>query len=209
LATVLITGDPAGFGGAIMPRLAAAGHDVIFGHGAGAAAAVAELVEKAATAGGGRVRGRELTLTDGPAMRELVREAESAVGPLDAVVACGIDGSGPDGDDTLAGLDATYQACRAVIFSFIRRKAGCVVAVTSAAGQDGDPDQPLRSAAAAGIAGLVLSVAKEYAGMGIRANVVVAGQAPTAVADLVAMLISEQGSALNGQVLRTGPGWAG
>ncbi|MFD0689941.1 SDR family oxidoreductase [Actinomadura fibrosa] len=228
MALVLVTGDPAGGGGALVPHLVAAGHDVAFAHRAGAAAAAAEIAAKAA-ASGGRVFAREAAATDEAAVRGLVREAEEEAGPLAAVVACAWDpgpaadpaapadatGIGPGTEHWAAameGLDGVYHACRTVIFSFVRRRGGRVVAVTPAAGLDGDPDRPLESAAASGVVGFVKSVAKEYAGYGITANVVAAPSAPAdapdtaRIADTVVFLVSDAASALTGQVLRAGAG---
>jgi 3-oxoacyl-[acyl-carrier protein] reductase len=230
---VLVTGHPAGVGGAVVPRLVAAGHDVVFAHRGGAAETVAEMVAKA-TAGGGRVLARETAAGDEAGLRGLVREAEEEAGPLAAVVACALDpvtadsvtagpedagavsGPGTEGwAAAMGGLDGAYHACRTVIFSFVRRRGGRVIAVTSAAGLDGDPDRPLESAAAAGVVGFVRSVAKEYAGYGVTANAVAAAAvaadpgadpAPQAAqaADVVAFLVSDQAASLTGQVLRAG-----
>ena len=226
MSLVLVTGDPAGVGGAVVPRLAAAGHDVAFAH-RGAPEAAAEIVAKAA-AGGSRVLAREAAAADATAftreLRALVKEAEETAGPLTALVACAVDSAAPPADAgadalgpgteawaaALEGLEAAYHVCRTLIFSFVRRRGGRVVAVTSTAGLDGDPDRPLESAAAEGVAGFVRSVAKEYAGYGVTANTVAAAPAATRaqdagpVADLVAFLVSDAASALTGQVLRTG-----
>ncbi|MFC5747151.1 SDR family NAD(P)-dependent oxidoreductase [Actinomadura rugatobispora] len=226
---VLVTGDPAGVGGAVVPRLVAAGHEVVFAHRGGAAEAVAEMAAMAA-AGGGAVLARELAADDEPELRAMVREAEEEIGPLAAVVACAVDRvtegpatagpaeaadavSGPGTEVWAAatgGMDGAYHAVRTVIFSFVRRRGGRVIAVTSAAGLDGDPDRPLESAAAAGVVGFVRSVAKEYAGYGVTANAVAAAPAAAGapetaqVADVVAFLVSDQAASLTGQVLRAG-----
>jgi 3-oxoacyl-[acyl-carrier protein] reductase len=62
-----------------------------------------------------------------------------------------------------------------VIFGMMKRKRGCVVNISSAAGVYGNPTQSNYSASKAGIIGFTRSLGKEVGRYGIRVNAVAPG----------------------------------
>jgi 3-oxoacyl-[acyl-carrier protein] reductase len=114
----------------------------------------------------------------------LVPRAEEAMGRLDVLVA----NAGITRDNLLVqlrdeeweqvlsvNLSATFRLVRAAVRGMMRRRFGRIVAITSVVGATGNPGQANYVAAKAGIAGMIKSVAQEYAKRGITANCVAPG----------------------------------
>jgi 3-oxoacyl-[acyl-carrier protein] reductase len=72
-------------------------------------------------------------------------------------------------------LHGFYNVCRPLLLPMIGTRWGRVVAVSSIAGQLGNPGQANYAAAKAGLHGAVKSLAREVASRGITANVVAPG----------------------------------
>lgn len=110
----------------------------------------------------------------------LVREAERALGSLDAVV-CNAGVALPQQlltDTTIeqwrglmsVDLDGVFYTLRAAIPGMVRRKRGAIVTVSSMWGVTGGSCEAPYSAAKAGVAGLTKALAKELGPSGITVN---------------------------------------
>ncbi|MDQ3402037.1 MAG: 3-oxoacyl-ACP reductase FabG [Actinomycetota bacterium] len=178
----LVTGGSRGIGRAVVTRLAADGYDLAFCFRDRSEAAA----EVAARAGelGARVFAKAVDVAESAQCRDFVTATEDELGPLDAVVTC----AGITRDSTLTGmveqdwrdvidtnLSGTYHVCRAAMDSFVTRRGGTVVTMSSVAGVHGSPGQTNYSAAKAGIIGFTRALAKECGRFGVRANVVAPG----------------------------------
>ena len=115
----------------------------------------------------------------------LVREAEAALGPLDALV-CSAGIALPqqlltDTTDSqwrrLMGtdLDGVFYTVRAAVPGMVRRKRGAIVTVSSMWGVTGGSCEVPYSAAKAGVIGLTRALAKELGPSQIRVNCVAPG----------------------------------
>jgi len=180
--SVIITGGSRGIGRAIAVQLAEDGHDVAFCYRGNedAAKETAASVESH----GRRVFHKAVDVASFEEVRSFVGQAEEALGPATAAVAC----AGVTRDRSLAlmdpadwnivlrtNLDGAFHLARAVSFGMMRRKSGAIVLVSSVAGLSANPGQANYAASKAGMHGLASSFCKEAGRYGVRVNVVAPG----------------------------------
>lgn len=230
----LVSGGSRGIGRAVVTKLARDGFDVAFCFRS--RSECADLVAKEAEEAGARVYAGAVDVADPDQARGFVTAVQREFGPPAAVVtAAGVTRDSPLAlmddrqwrDVMSANLDGTYNICRPVIRSFMKRRSGCLVTMSSIAGVHGSVGQVNYSASKAGIIGFTRATAKECGRFGVRANVVAPGfistdmtaavpeenrsrileQIPLArfgtpedVADLVSFLVSDRAAYITGQV---------
>ena len=169
--TALITGATGTIGGAIARRL----------HGQGATVAISgtrvEVLDQLASELGGRVHVLPCDLADAAAIEALVPRAEELLGQLDVLVAnAGVTRDNllvqlrdEDWEQVIAiNLNSTFRLTRAAVRGMMRRRFGRVIAITSVVGFTGNAGQSNYVAAKAGIAGMMLTMARDLGGLGIR-----------------------------------------
>lgn len=176
--TALVTGATGGLGGAIVKAL----------HAQGAIVAISgtrrEALDALATELGDRVHVLPCNLADKDDVERLIPSAEEAMGHLDILVAnAGVTRDNlfvqmrdEEWDQVMdVNLTATFRLMRAAVRGMMRRRFGRIIAITSVVGITGNPGQGNYAAAKAGMAGMVKSVAQEYARRKITANCVAPG----------------------------------
>jgi len=118
----------------------------------------------------------------------LVAEAERALGPLDVLVAnhgiwkrAPIESMTPEQwEETIrTNLGGTYALASAAARRMIPRRAGCIVAIASTAGQRGEPSYSHYAASKGALLAFTKSLAAELGPHGIRVNAVAPGWVAT------------------------------
>lgn len=180
--TVLVTGASGGIGRAIALAFGERGCNVALHYNSNRAAALeaAELI--AERGGSAEVFGADLTVE---AQAEgLFAGCENAFGPVTVLVNnAGISWQGLFTDMTLsewqrvmdANLLSVFLCCRRALPPMIRRKAGCIINISSIWGRQGAALEAAYSASKAGIIGLTQALAREEGPSGIRVNCIAPG----------------------------------
>lgn len=179
----LVTGASRGIGRAIAVALGARGATVIVNYTANEAAAqeAAGLV----TAAGGTAHLARFDVADGAAVDQAIKGVTSAHGGLHILVNnAGVAVNGltlgardEDWQRALAvNLTGTFNCTRASLRALMKaREAGRIINVTSVVGEMGSAGQGPYVAAKAGVIGLTMTWAREYASRGITCNAVSPG----------------------------------
>jgi 3-oxoacyl-[acyl-carrier protein] reductase len=179
----LVTGASRGIGRAIAEELARAGAEVVVGYRSGK-----DEAEELASAIGGRAIQADVSSPDDA--RRLVEEA----GDIDVLV----NNAGLTRDGLLArmsdddwhtvietNLSSVFYTCRAVTRPMMKKRAGCIVNVSSIVGVHGNWGQTNYAASKAGIIGFTKSIARELGSRNVRANVVAPGFVKTQLTDVL------------------------
>ena len=181
----LVTGAPAGLGGAMAVALAEAGADVVVHDRSepplSTAAAIETLGRRAATVCG--------DMSDPAAPAAIVRDAEAALGPIDILInnagtirrAPAAEHSDEDWDLVLAvDLSSAFRMSREVGRRLIARKArGKIVNTCSLLSFQGGILVPSYAAAKGGLAQVTKALANEWAAHGINVNGIAPGYMAT------------------------------
>lgn len=178
----LVTGGSRGIGRAIVEELAHCGWRVAFTYNSSEEAAqelAGELQRRGFVASAYRADVRDYLRAC-----EVVAEVQGAIGAIDLLV----NNAGVKRDVALYRMDptawrevidtnlgGTFNYCRAVIFSMMRRKGGAIVNIVSVSGLIGLAGQTNYSASKAGVIGFTKALSKEVARFHVRVNAVAPG----------------------------------
>jgi 3-oxoacyl-[acyl-carrier protein] reductase len=176
--TALVTGASGDIGGAIARAL----------HAQGAAIALSgtrrPALDALAAELGGDVRVLTCDLSDGQAVEQLAKDAESALGSLDILVNnAGLTRDGlvlrmkdEDWQRVLdVNLGAAFRLSRAALRGMMKRRFGRIINITSIVGVTGNPGQVNYAASKAGLIGMSKALAQEVASRGITVNCIAPG----------------------------------
>ena len=178
----LVTGSGRGIGRSIALRFAQEGAQIVI---AGRTPASLADTAKEIHALGRDVLALPCDVTNNPAVREMVRQAETRFGRIDILVNnAGHFGAMyrlhelPDAewDETLrANLTSAFYVCRAVLPGMIARQRGSIVMMSSISAKQAYPFAAAYSASKAGLLGLTRALAAEAGAYGIRVNALCPG----------------------------------
>lgn len=191
--TVLVTGGSRGIGLAVARSFADAGHRVAATHSSSPLDAEGILPVRC-------------DVTDPEQLDAAVATVADALGPVEVLVSnAGITRDGllvrmADADFTDVvdtNLTAAWRLAKRVVPSMMRARFGRLVFVSSVGAFLGAPGQSNYAASKAGLVGLARSIAREYGGRGVTANVVAPGPIDT---DMLNALSDDQRAALVAQV---------
>ena len=185
-SVALVTGAGRGIGRAIALALADAGADVAVNDFAGEAACEAVVAEIEALGRKGLVVMADVA--DEEQVGAMVERAETELGPLTIVV----NNAGITRDNVVMMMDpadfdsvvathlrGTFLVSKAAARKMFRRRAGCIINLSSVVGRRGNAGQANYAAAKAGIIGLTKSLAKELGARGVRVNAIAPGYIDT------------------------------
>jgi 3-oxoacyl-[acyl-carrier protein] reductase len=184
--TALVTGATGAIGSGIARAL----------HAQGATVAISGTRREALDTLAGELKDRvhvlPCDLADKAAVEALVPSAEEKMSKLDILVAnAGVNADNlfvtltdEAWDKVIAvNLTATFRLTRAAVKNMMRRRFGRVIAISSIVGHTGNPGQGNYSASKAGLAGMMKSVAAEYAKRNVTANCIAPGIIASAMID--------------------------
>ena len=180
---VIITGGSRGIGRAIALRFAEEKPKLVLLHYDPDDAAAKETLERLAEQG---VQGEthRLDVSNRGDVDRLFKEVLTRFGRVDVLINnAGITKDGllmrmreDDWDLVLkVNLKGVFNCSQAVIRSMIKERSGCIVNITSVAGQMGNASQTNYAASKAGIMGFTKSLAREVGSRGITVNAVAPG----------------------------------
>jgi 3-oxoacyl-[acyl-carrier protein] reductase len=178
----VVTGSSRGIGRAIALELASQGARVVINYHSNASAAeeVAALIHEQ----GGQALAVQADVSHADQAERLIEAALEAYGTIDILVNnAGITRdtllmrmSEEDWDAVLnTNLKGAFHCVKAVQRTFLRKRGGRIISISSVAGVMGNAGQANYAAAKAGLIGFTKSVARELASRNITANAVAPG----------------------------------
>lgn len=194
----LVTGAARGIGREIAVQLA--------GQGAGVAVVDVEKKQAGETAGrlendGVRARAYECDVSDFEAVEALGQRVYDDFGRVDILV----NNAGVTRDRLLVrltpedwhrvlsvNLTGAFNFSKVFSPGMLKRREGCIVNVASVVGQMGNAGQANYAASKAGLIGLTKSLAREFAGRGVRVNAVSPGFIDTAMTNVLSPEVREK-----------------
>lgn len=190
---VIITGGSRGIGRAIALRFAEEKPKLVLLHYDPDDAAAKETLERLADQG---VQGEahRIDVSNRGDVDRLFKEVLSRFGRVDVLINnAGITKDGllmrmseDDWDLVLkVNLKGVFNCSQAVIRSMIKERSGCIVNITSVAGQMGNASQTNYAASKAGIMGFTKSLAREVGSRGITVNAVAPGYINTEMTSIL------------------------
>ncbi len=180
--TVLVTGGSRGIGSAISIAFGALGAKVILNYSGNQKAA--EETVSAIEALSGTAFAIQLDVSDFTKVQETLKALEKEHGSIDILVNnAGISKDNlfikfkeEEWDATLnTNLKGTFNCCRAVAFSMMRKRAGKIINMASVVGITGNAAQSAYAASKAGVIGLTKSLAQELGSRNIQVNAIAPG----------------------------------
>ncbi|USX52840.1 oxidoreductase [Lentzea sp. HUAS12] len=181
--TFLITGVSSGLGRAFAQGALAAGHTVV-----GTVRRAGDLADFEALAPG-RAHARQMDVTDDEAVFSVVGEVEKTVGPIDVLIAnAGYGHEGVFEESSMAELRAQFEAnvfgvaatVHAVLPGMRKRRSGHILAVSSMGGLMSVPGLSYYCGSKYAVVGMMESLAKEVAGLGVKVTIIEPGSFRTA-----------------------------
>ncbi|MGI9405780.1 MAG: 3-oxoacyl-[acyl-carrier-protein] reductase, partial [Hyphomicrobiaceae bacterium] len=184
--TALVTGATGGIGETIARTL----------HGAGVTVAISgtreEKLQELASDLGSNVHVLPCNLGDRDAVKQLIKDAEAALGKLDILV----NNAGVTKDNLMMllkdddwdniiniNLTSTFALCRGALRGMMKNRHGRIINISSISGIIGNPGQANYAASKAGMIGMTKSLAREVATRGVTANCIAPGFIKTAMTD--------------------------
>ncbi len=183
----LVTGASQGIGSACAKVLAASGASVALA--ARSEDKLKSVVEEIAAAGG-KAAAFKLDVSSEEAIKATVKQIQAELGKIDILVNnAGITKDTlmmrmkrADWDDVMAtNLTAPFLLTKEIIPGMMKQRWGRVINITSINGQMGAPGQANYASSKAGLIGLTLSAAREFASRNITVNAVAPGWIETAM----------------------------
>ena len=180
--SVLVTGGGRGIGRAIVELFANEGANVAFFYRGNAEAA--QQVVASARDAGREVHAEQVDVTDAAACAAAVERFAERAGRIDVLV----NNAGVIRDNPLTGLDdedirtvidtnvgGVFNVTRAVVPYMVMQRAGCIVNLSSVAGEKGGRGQTNYAASKGAVNAFTRALAVELAPRGIRVNAVAPG----------------------------------
>jgi NAD(P)-dependent dehydrogenase (short-subunit alcohol dehydrogenase family) len=177
--TFFITGSSSGLGRALADAALAGGHRVV-----GTVRTEADAAAFTASTPDGRALARVLDVTDDAAVLAAIDDVESAIGPIDVLVAnAGYGHEGTVEESTMDELRRQFDvnvfgavaAIKAVLPHMRARRAGHILTITSMGGLTTMPGLAFYHGSKYALEGITESLGQEVAGLGIHVTAVAPG----------------------------------